>query len=988
MKLRYRIHLSVVVLLAIALALPISAQQTRVADPQEAVDVALGATMPVDPDVRTGVFANGLTYYVRANQRPENRAELRLVVNAGSVLEDDDQRGMAHLLEHMAFNGTENFEKQELIEFMESIGMRLGPDVNAYTSFDETVYMLQVPTDNPEYISTAFQIMEDWSRAVTLDGAEIDAERGVVMEEWRLGQGASARMNDQQLPIIFKDSKYADRLPIGTEDSIQAATHEAIRRFYEDWYRPDLMAVIAVGDFDPDVMEGLIRQHFEGLEPREDPRERTMFEIPDQVGTDFAIATDPEAPNTSVAVYFRTDTDPQGTVGDYRRSLVEALYNGMLNARFQEITQQPDPPIVFGASAKGAMVRTKGVYQLFAGVAPGGIERGLDTLLTEAARVDQFGFTQTELDRAKANVLRGIERAYDDRANRRSSGFVNEYTRAYLQGEPIPGLEYEYELYKRFIPSITLEEVNAIGRDWITDGNRVVLVNAPENDDVAMPSEDALLAVLDGAADKALTAYEDSVSDAPLLPVIPDPGSVVSTERIEELDITEWTLSNGAKVVLKPTDLRDDEIRFSGTSPGGTSLVSDEDYMIAATATAVMNISGLGEFNLVDFQKKMAGVAASAGASIGELSEGLSGQASPKDLEALFQLIYLRFTAPRVDPDAVQAYLDQGRAVLANQEASPQFQFAKRMLEVRFQGHPRRQQQTAASLDEWDAQRSYEFYRERFADAGDFTFFFVGKFDLETIQPLVETYLASLPTTGREETWRDVGARHVEGAVDEVVRAGIEPQSQTRIYYTGPFEQQDREQRVVLSAMGLVLQNRLRDTLREALGGTYGVGVGASSSWRPVEAYTVSISFGSDPERVDELVDAVFAEIAKLQEAAPDESEVADVRANYLRTFETNQESNVFWLNTLTTAWVAGRDVRNILTYEEVVEGITPEMIHEAAQKYLSTPKWRVSRCCRRRAAVVRNCRQVLRSVRRATSRPVRRRVGDCRQRRPEPGCR
>ncbi|MGD8330367.1 MAG: insulinase family protein [Acidobacteriota bacterium] len=935
MKTDQRLFVVCLALLGLALVSPVWGQQ-EVADPQAAATAPLDAEMPVDPAVRTGNFDNGLTYYIRANRRPENRAEVRLVVNAGSVLEDDDQRGMAHLLEHMAFNGTEHFEKHELVEFMESIGMRLGPDVNAYTSFDETVYMLQVPTDDSEYLATAFQIMEDWSHAVTLDDAEIDAERGVVVEEWRLGQGASARMNEQQFPIIFKDSQYAERLPIGTEESIQTASHEAIRRFYHDWYRPDLMAVIAVGDFDPDQVELLMRQHFAGLAPAADPRPRTMYQVPDQPGTDFAIATDPEAPNTSVAVFYRMDTEEEGTLGDYRRSLVEFLYNTMLNARFQEIAQQADPPIVFGASAKGAMVRTKDMYQLFAGVPADGVERGLDTLLTEAARVERFGFTASELERAKANMMRGIERAYDDRANRRSSSFVSEYTRAFLQGEPIPGLEYEYELYQRFVPEITLQEVDEIGRDWISDSNRVVLVNAPENDAAAIPGEDELLAVLDSAADKELTAYEDSVSDAPLLPEIPDPGAIVSTSRVDDLDITEWTLSNGAKVVLKPTDLRDDQILFSATSPGGTSLASDEDYTIAFSASALVNISGLGDFNLVDLQKKLAGVAASTSASIGEFSEGLSGQASPKDLEALFQLIYLRFTAPRIDPQAVEAYLAQGRAVLENQEATPAFQFNKRMLEVRWQNNPRRQAQTAASLDDWDAERSFEFYKQRFADAGDFTFFFVGKFDLDTLRPLVERYLASLPATGREETWRDVGVRHVEGRVNEVVHAGIEPQSTTRVYFTGPFEQV-REQRVVLPAMALVLQNRLRDVLREELSGTYGVSVSGSQTWRPIDRYTVTISFGSDPGRADELTDVVFSEIDRLMAAPPEESEVADVRASFLRSHETDQENNSYWLNNMVSAWTSGRDIRNILTYEDVVESITPEMIQAAAQQYLGT---------------------------------------------------
>ncbi len=918
-----------------AAAPPAVAAQVRVADPQEARSVALDAELPVDPDVRVGTFANGLRYYIRANDLPENRAELRLVVNAGAVLEDDDQRGMAHLLEHMAFNGTANFEKQELIEFMESIGMRLGPDVNAYTSFDETVYMLQVPTDNPEFISTAFQIMEDWSHAVTLDDAEIDAERGVVVEEWRLGQGAANRVNDKQFPIIFKDSRYAERLPIGTKESIETATPEAIRRFYEDWYRPDLMAVIAVGDFDPDVIEGLVRQHFEGLEPAADPRPRTMFDVPDQPGTDFAIATDPELPNTSVAVFYKTELGSDGTVGDYRRGLVEALYNSMLNARFAELTQQADPPIAFGASAKGAMVRTKGMYQLFAGVRGDGIERGLDTLLTEAARVEQFGFTQSELDRTKANMLRGIQSVFDERANRRSSVFVNEYTRAYLQDEPIPGLDYEFELYQRFIPEITLAEVNDVGRDWIRDGNRVVLVSAPENEDTVVPSEEALLAVLDTAADKDLTAYEDTVSEDPLLAEMPEAGSILSEQEVGVLDVVEWRLSNGALVVLKPTDLRDDQVLFRASSPGGTSLVSDEDYLVASTATAAMNISGLGDFNVIDLRKKMAGKDASVSASIGAYSEGLAGQASPKDLETLFQLAYLRFTAPRADPVAFEAFLAQGRTALANQEATPGFQFSKRLTEIRWQNHPRRQTTTVETLDQWDLDRSFAFYQDRFADASDFVFMFVGTFDLETMRPLVERYLASLPSLGREETWRDVGIRHVEGVVEDTVYAGVEPQSQTRMYFTGPFEY-ERQRRTTIRAMGLLLQTRLRDVLREELGGTYGVGVSATYGWQPIETYTVSISFGSDPERADELAGVVLAEIEKLKDAAPGVSEVTDVQENFTRTFETDSETNTYWMNQIGARYQRGDALDGLLTYQETIDALTPELIQEAAQIYFN----------------------------------------------------
>ena len=910
-------------------------QAPQIADPADARTASLDTRMPIDPNVRSGRFDNGLRYYIRANQEPENRAELRLVINTGSVLEDDDQLGMAHLVEHMAFNGTEHFEKHELIEFMESIGMRLGPDVNAYTSFDETVYMLQVPTDNEEYISTAFQILEDWTHAVTLDGDEIDAERGVVVEEWRLGQGAFARVNDKQFPIIFKDSRYAERLPIGTEESIQGSSHEAIRRFYDDWYRPDLMAVIAVGDFDVDEIEDMFRQHFEGLPAAESPRERVMFDVPDQPGTDFAIATDAELPNTTVGVYYKMDLDEEGTVGAYRQVLVESIYVTILNQRLQELTQSEDPPFAFGGSGKGAMVRTKGVYQVVAGVEPGGVARGLDAVLTETARVEQFGFTPTELERTKANMMRGMERAYDERANRRSSSFVSEYTRAFLSGEPIPGIEYEFEIYKRFVPEITLEEVNEVGRDWISDENRVVFLSAPASEDVAIPTEDDLLAVIDGFADKELTAYEDTVTDDPLVPVSPTPSPVVAERTYEAVGITEWELGNGVTVVLKPTDYKDDEIVFRATSPGGTSLASDEDYLIASTANAAVRIGGMGEFSRIDLQKKLAGKVARASASIGQFSEGMSGSASPKDIETLFELIYLAFTAPRADPVVFQAYLQQGRAALANQEATPQFAFGKRLTEIRWQDHPRRQTQTAADLEKWNLERSYAFFKDRFADASDFTFLFAGNFDLESIRPLIEQYLGGLPSINREETWRDVGIRHVQGVVVDEVHAGIEPQSQTRMYFTGPFEY-ERQNRTTIRAMALLLQTRLRNVMREDLGGTYGAGVGASYAWQPIDAYTVSISYGSDPERADELADVVFAEIEKLKEAAPEESAVADVRENFLRTFETQAQTNNYWLSQFTFKYARDEDPSDIATYPELVEALTPAMIQEAAQQYFN----------------------------------------------------
>ena len=428
----------------------VSAQQTPPAGPAQSA--ALTATLPADPQVTVGRFANGLRYYIRVNKKPENRAELRLVVNAGSVLEENDQQGLAHMVEHMAFNGTRHFAKQEIVSFMESIGMRFGPSLNAFTSFDETVYMLQVPTDKPQVLDKSFLILEDWAHNLSFDPAEIDKERGVIVEEWRLGRGANARMQDKYFPILFKGSRYAERLPIGKKDIIETFKHDRLKAFYADWYRPDLMAVIAVGDFDKAAIEGLIKTHFASLPAARAPKPRTSFDVPDHAETLYTVATDKEATMTAVAVYNLLPVRDPSTLAAYRQQIVEQLFTGMLSRRLGELAQKADPPYLFAGGGRGSFVRSKEVSALTAMVKDGGVERGLDTLLVEADRVARFGFTATELDRQKRDVLRQMERTFTERDKQESSSFASEYVRNFTQREPFPGIAYEFELYQRFVP--------------------------------------------------------------------------------------------------------------------------------------------------------------------------------------------------------------------------------------------------------------------------------------------------------------------------------------------------------------------------------------------------------------------------------------------------------------------------------------------------------------------------------------------------------
>jgi zinc protease len=937
MMLRRRLYLCLV-LAGVVLTSPLLlAQQTAPAVVHGSPETApLDSRIPADPAIRIGTLPNGLRYYVRRNIRPVNRAELRLVVNAGSVLEDDDQRGLAHFVEHMAFNGTENFPKLEIVTFMESIGMRFGPSVNAFTSFDETVYMLQVPTATPEVLDRALLILEDWAHNVTFEAAEVDKERGVIIEEWRGRRGASARIQDRQIPVLLADSKYATRLPIGTTSVLETFPRERLVQFYRDWYRPDLMAVIAIGDFDPAVVEERIRSRFARIPEATAPRPRTAHSIPARTEPSFLLLTDPEQTTTQIRVDNIMPALDQSTVGAYRENIVENLFASMLSARFNEIVQKPDAPFLGAGAGRTSVVRTAEALSLVATVREGGIEPGLEALFVETERVGRFGFTAAELARQKTIVARSIERAVAERDNQQSASLAAEYSRNYLEGEPIPGIVYESALYERFLPGISLDEVNALARIWSPAATRMVMVTAPDKPGLSMPSESRLAEVISAAPAKATTPRAEEATAAALLPTPPAPGTIAATNVRDAVGITEWTLSNGARVVLKPTPFKQDEIVFRAFSPGGASLAPDVDWIPASTAAQVISAGGVGALSALDLRRVLAGVAANASPSISMYEEGLNGGGSPKDLEALFQLIHLRFTQPRADAQLFEVIREQTKAALANQAASPGFAFSEALNEIMTRQHPRGRSMTPALVDEMSLDRSLAFYRDRFADASDFTFVFVGTIDLTAIRPLVERYIASLPSTRRGETWRDVGLRAPRGSVIERrVEQGIEPRSQTQLIFTGPFEYtQDR--RTAIRAMAMVLQTRLRNVLREDLGGTYSVSVGASYSRIPEPDYRVTIGFGSDPQRTDALQDRVLAEIEAFKKDGPSERDVNDTREALLREFESGTMQNGYLLTQITGRYQSGESVEQFFAIADTYRSLTGSDIHEAARTYLN----------------------------------------------------
>ncbi len=901
---------------------------------------ALSQLMPVDPEVAVGTLPNGLRYYVRANAKPAQRAELRLVVKAGSVLEEEDQRGLAHFVEHMEFEGTRHFPRQGVMEFLSSLGLGIGPDANAATSYDDTQYTLRVPTNVPGVLDRALLVLEDWAHGATFEPSAIEHERGIVLSEWRSHLGAGERIGDKLRQVQLQGSRYADRTPIGNPDVIRTARREQLTRFYDDWYRPNLMAVIVVGDVDRDAVVGMVKQRFSTLTNPVQERPRPAFDVPDHAGTRYSILTDKEMTATAVALSDLRPARNQGSVGGYRDLMLDQLFEGMLDGRLDEVAQRENPPFLRAAADRRLFQtpRTKDEALLQALVSADGVTRGLDALVTELRRVVLYGFTATELDRAKQAMMLGYERVVTESPDRESASRADEYTRNFLQSEALPTIWQELAFHRRFVPGITLAEVNALSRDWFPEQNRLVIVSAPEVSGVVLPDETQLAAAVKSASAKGIEPYVDAAAGKTLMETPPQRGTIVDTKLRPEAGITEWTLSNGATVVLKPTTLKEDQILFRAFAPGGTSLASDADFIPARVADEVVSGGGVGQFSDAILDKMLSGKAVSVTPFISELDEGMGGGSTPPDLETMFQLIYLRFTQPRADQGAFAALAAQARGLLANQMASPDVVFNQTLDAALSGGSVRRQPETPSTVDRWDLAKSLAFYKARFADASNFTFVFVGSFTPDAIKPLVETYLASLPATRAHETWRDLGITPPSGVVEKSVAKGIAPKSEVAIVFSGPF-QYDDQHRLALHAMTLVLQSRLFDTIRQELGGTYSIEVTPDTDKFPRPRYTVRIDWTCDPERTTALVKRVFDEIEYVRQTSFSAGQVARIRDALTRDFERNSDDNGYLLNQITRRYEdgEGESIAAALDVPAQIAALTGEAIQQAAQTYLNT---------------------------------------------------
>lgn len=896
------------------------------------------AALPFDPRARMRQLPNGLRYYIRTNARPEKRAELRLVVNAGSVIEDDDQLGLAHVVEHMCFNGTQHFARTQIVDFIEHAGMKFGADLNAGTTFDETIYQLQVPSDTGNYVGRSLDWFADIAGGgVTFDSIEVEKERPVVIEEWRLGRGPNERIQQQQLPVLFRNSRYASRLPIGTKASLDAFTRAQVVRFYRDWYRPDLMAVIVVGDVNADSVESMIKARFSSLPgPAANERARDVTPIPPHAETLVAIATDSEAPESNVGVLWPQPVARRTTVRSYARDIAEQLFLAMLNDRLDEITHKPNAPFTNAAGGQGRLVRASESFSLSAIVPDGGIERGLAALMVEGERARRFGFTAPEFERERSQLLRSLERQFDERDKTESGELAGRYVDHFLTGDPVLGIEVRAPLVRALLPVVTIDSVNALARDWLVDQNRVILAAAPLRAGMTVPTEAALRAAVDRAHTADVTAYTDLAPDATLVATPPTPGRITSERKIDALNATVWTLSNGAHVIVKPTTFQADEVLISGLAIGGVGKQTPERFYSAMLAPVLLEAGGAGRLDADALNRLAAGKIAVVSASIDQRAEGVSGRASPKDLGTFFEMLWARLLTPRLDTAAITALKQQYTAAFKNRGAEPTAAYADTIGRTMTMDNPLARPLNPGIVDSLDGNIALDVFRDRFRDFSNFTFIIVGAVQPNDLKPLVERWLAALPGGGRTETPNDPGIRRPSGAITKVLRKGTEPKAQETIVLTGPATW-TRDAAMRAEAISEVLTVRMRQTLREDLGGTYNVAVGASIDRWPVGAYIASVAFGAAPERIDSLTHVALGVLRRFAAEGPTRDELNNVRENLNRTRETALTQNDFWVSLFENQVLWGDDVaESVQSYKARVAALDPDSVRALAKIVLS----------------------------------------------------
>lgn len=896
--------------------------------------------LPVDKNVRIGQLDNGLTYYIRHNKLPENRAEFYIAQKVGSILEEPQQRGLAHFLEHMAFNGTKNFPGDDkglgVIPWCETVGIKFGTNLNAYTSIDETVYNISnAPIDRTGVLDSCLLILHDWSNYILLKDDEIDKERGVIREEWRSRNSGMLRVYTDLLPTIYQGDKYADCMPIGSIDVINNFPYKDIRDYYHKWYRPDLQGIVIVGDIDVDTVEAKLKAVFADVQKPVNPAERTYYPVADNKEPIVAIGTDKEVDDPSIEIYFKQDATPdseKNNVGYLASQYMTSMISSMLDTRLSELVQSANPPFTRASSdySDFFVAKTKEAFALSASSKADGIETALKTLLQETERARRFGFTESEYARARANYLQSLESAYNEREKTKHGSYVREYVQNFLNGEPIPGIEAKYAMMNQLAPNIPLQVMNMVMQQLVPDSNQVVIIAGPAKEGLKYPTKEEVISLLKGMKDLDLQAYVDKVSDEPLMKEAPKGGKIISEKEGDIYGSTKLVLSNGVTVYVKKTDFKADEIRMKGTSLGGKSIFPDKDALNFAVMDNVIAVGGLGNFSQVDLTKVLAGKKVSVNAGLGATTENVFGTCSPKDFETMMQLTYLTFTAPRKDAEAFESFKNRMKAQLESAQANPLSSINDSLQKAMYNNHPRVVMMKPEMVDQIDYDRILEMYNDRFKDASDFTFYFVGNIDLETAKPLIAEYLGALPAINRKETFKDTKMSIRKGVYkNEYAKEQQTPTATIVFLYSGkaPYTLKND---ILLSFATQVLDMVYTEEVREKEGGTYGVNCYGDLQKYPKEQLLLQIVFQTDPAKKDKLAGIVVDELKKLAAEGPSDVHLQKVKEYMLKKYADNQKENGYWMNNLNDYFYYGMDMTE--GYTDIVNSITAKDI----QKFVS----------------------------------------------------
>ncbi len=915
-------------------AVPAAAQTGRTQSAPPPKSPPIYAPLPTDPQLLKGTFSNGLTYYVRTNKKPEDKVELRLVVKSGSMQESDEQRGLAHFMEHMNFNGTKNFQKNELVSYLQSIGVEFGADLNAYTSFDQTVYILPIPTDKPGNLDKGFQIIEDWAHNALLTDKDIADERGVVLEESRLGKGADDRMLQKYFPTYASGTKYAERLPIGKDEVLKNFKPEVIRNYYRDWYRPNLQAVVVVGDIDTATAMRYLRKHFAGLQNPTGAPARTYETVTARTRPVTMVVTDKEASNSALQLMFPPYKDAEErTLSDYRETLMEQLALQMINQRLSDVGQSAAAPFPFAQVYMDDMLhgyKSFAAFTLFGGDGP---EKALTALTAEMVRAKKYGFTQSELDRARAEMMAGMDKAYNEHNTTESKTYVEEYIRNFLEAEPVPGIAREAEYFKTMLPGITIAELNALPQEWMKSDATFTLITAPDSKDLKLPGNDALQSMTAKGLSQSVEAMQETAVASTLLATLPARGAVREKKADKELGTTTYTLSNGVMVTVKPTTFKSDEIILSGVKRGGTGTYGVTDKSNVRLATQVVSAMGYGSFTPSDLDKALAGKSVKVSTGIGEFSNTVSASSTVKDVETMMQLLHLQLTQPRKDEALFKAYKQKQMMTLQFMSSNPQAYFVDTTIKVMYANNPLAPTviPKAADFDAINVDRAVEIYKKEVGLGDGYHFFIVGNVKQDSMVELLEQYLGSLPTTTALPYIKDNGVRPINGEKSIEVRRGTEKQSLILTQYHGKAEFSE-DLRLRTMAVAELLNIRVIEELREKLGAIYGGGFQADVQQFPYPEFSVGMYLPCGPENVDTLLKSSNTEIQNLIAKGPSTADLAKVKSQWREAYRTSVKENGWWAGKLQNVLFWGYDKSHVLGYEKWIDSLTPAQVQETAR--------------------------------------------------------